>query len=63
MGARHASGSIVASSSKIIPIKRDSAFDFPDDDPKKHFHNGRGFVMAIMMSVACWAGVGLAFLM
>jgi hypothetical protein len=33
------------------------------EDPTKDLHNARGLVIAILMSAACWAGVGLAFLL
>ncbi|WP_153000863.1 hypothetical protein [uncultured Novosphingobium sp.] len=31
-------------------------------EPHIELHNPRGFVLAIMMSAACWVGVALAFL-
>lgn len=31
-------------------------------DPSNELRNPRGLVIAILMSAACWAGVGIAFL-
>ncbi|MBB4860106.1 hypothetical protein HNO88_003447 [Novosphingobium chloroacetimidivorans] len=31
--------------------------------PQLQMHNARGFVLAVAMSAACWAGVALAFLL
>lgn len=60
MDAPHASGSFAVSGPKVVPINRENAFAYPKDAPTLNLHNGRGFVIAIMMSAACWAGVGLA---
>ena len=32
-------------------------------EPALSAHNTRGLVVAVMMSAACWAGIGLAFLL
>ena len=32
-------------------------------EPQIEMHNARGLVVAVAMSVACWAGIGLAFLL
>lgn len=42
---------------------RRSPFAGADLEPQIRMHNARGFVLAVAMSAACWAGIGIAFLL
>lgn len=43
--------------------ERLSPFSRAHVQPQLQMHNARGFVLAVAMSAACWAGIGLAFLL
>jgi hypothetical protein len=62
MNAYSASGSFAASANTITRKNRSASASAPVD-PTAELHNARGLVVAILMSAACWAGVGLAFLL
>jgi hypothetical protein len=62
MNTYNASGSFAASAQTVVQNARRSPFADRHGDPTTELHNARGLVIAIMMSAACWAGVGLAFL-
>jgi len=62
MNAYNANGGFAASASNVVSRDHRSSFDM-QSDPTKELHNARGLVIAVLMSAACWAGVGLAFLL
>ena len=63
MNAYNANGGFAASASNVVSCDRRSSFVDMQSDPTKELHNARGLVIAVLMSAACWAGVGLAFLL
>jgi len=62
MNAYNASRGFAAPASTNRFRSRPLPFAAADGDPTKELHNARGLVIAVLMSAACWAGVGLAFL-
>jgi hypothetical protein len=62
MNTYNASGGFAASASADRLCNRRSPFATAHEDPTRELHNSRGLVIAVLMSAACWAGVGLAFL-
>jgi hypothetical protein len=63
MNAYTASRSFAASANTVVARDSRSSFAAAPADPIPELHNSRGLVIAILMSAACWAGVGLAFLL
>jgi hypothetical protein len=67
MNAYNANGGFAASARtatcSVSSHGRRSPVAAAHDDPTPELHNARGLVIAIMMSAACWAGVGLALLL
>lgn len=63
MSAYHAPRSFAVPASANRSRHRPSPFAAAHGDPTSELHNARGLVIAILMSAACWAGLGLAFLM
>lgn len=49
-----------ATADNVVAGENRSAFTA---EPQLKMHNPRGLVLAILLSAACWAGVGLAFLL
>jgi len=62
MNAYNANGGFAAAARNAVRT-RSASYSEVNDDPTRELHNARGLVIAIMMSAACWAGVGLAFLL
>jgi hypothetical protein len=62
MNAYNASRSFAAPASADRMHRRAATHVAVKGDPRTELHNSRGLVIAILMSAACWAGVGLAFL-
>lgn len=66
MNAYNANGGFAATARTaarpVASHRRNSRVITAQDDPTPELHNARGLVIAIMMSAACWAGLGLAFL-
>jgi len=62
MNAYNANGGFAATARNAVRT-RSSSYAEANEDPTRELHNARGLVIAIMMSAACWAGVGLAFLL
>lgn len=64
MNAYNASRRFAASSQPVA--LRDRRLPFAVATPAEtieNTHNARGLVIAVLMSAACWAGVGIAFLL
>jgi hypothetical protein len=63
MNAYHASRGFAASSQPAALRDRRLPFAVAQSaEPLENTHNARGLVIAVLMSAACWAGVGIAFL-
>jgi hypothetical protein len=67
MNAYNANGGFAATARtatrSVASPNRRSPTIIAQDDPMPELHNARGLVIAIVMSAACWAGLGLAFLL
>ena len=62
MNAYNAPRSFAAPASADRMRRRSNSVAAAQGDPTAELHNSRGLVIAILMSAACWAGLGLAFL-
>jgi hypothetical protein len=62
MNAYNATGGFAAAA-RTVSRDRRSPFSDAHADAAPQLHNARGLVLAVLMSVACWAGVGIAFLL
>lgn len=53
------------SSSETIMVRdaRRGPFVVSQAKPANDMHNARGLVAALLMSAACWAAIGMAFLL
>lgn len=59
-----ASRGFAASAQTVVSQDRRSPFAVATaTQPGEKIHNARGLVLAVMMSAACWAGIGLALLL
>lgn len=67
MNAYNATGGFAAAARtathSVAAHGRRSSATAMHEDPTPELHNARGLVIAILMSAACWAGLGLAFLL
>lgn len=52
-----------AAAETVVATDRRSPFARSHVEAQMEMHNARGFVIAVMLSAACWAGIGLAFLL